>query len=98
MTENAEPLSSKLANKQAKEGATFAVFMCAYLSVKRNGLANSVITLKYKCVVCLSLELQQIECALTHDVNDLYVTTDHGYIVIVYGVISSYRTPPLHKL
>ncbi len=27
-------------------------------------------------VVCLSVELQQIECALTHDVNNLCVMAD----------------------
>ncbi len=38
--------------------------------MERNGAANSVIWLREKCVVCLSLELQQIQ-ALTHDVNTL---------------------------
>ncbi len=51
-----------------------------------------MIWLKEKCVVCLSLELQQIESALTHDVNNLYVMADRGYILIVHSLISSYGT------
>ncbi len=48
----------------------------AYLHVftggmEQNRAGNSVIWLREKCVVCLSLELQQIECTLMHDVNDL---------------------------
>ncbi len=42
-------------------------FMCVHLWA-----ASSVIWLREKCVVCLSLELQQIECALMHDVGDLF--------------------------
>ncbi len=60
--------------------------------MEQNGAANSVIWLREKCVVCLSLELQQIECALTNDANDLYVTADRGHILIVHGLLSSYRT------
>ncbi len=41
----------------------------------------------------LSLELQQIDCALTHDVNDLYVMADRGHVLIVRGLMSSYHTP-----
>ncbi len=44
-------------------------------------------------VVRLSVELQQIECALTHDANNLYVTADRGHILNVHSLISSYRTP-----
>ncbi len=54
--------------------------------------------LREKCVVCLSLELQQTECALTHDVDDLYVRVDHGHILIVHGLMSSYRTPLIEAL
>ncbi len=43
--------------------------------------------------MCLSLELRQIECALKNDVSDLYVTADHGHNLIVYNLLSSYRTP-----
>ncbi len=57
------------------EGATFAVFSsCACIygrnGTERNRAANSVIHLREKCLVCLSLELQHIECALTYDVNN----------------------------
>ncbi len=43
--------------------------------------------------MCLNLELKQIECALTRNANDVYVTVDHGHILIVHNLISSYRTP-----
>ncbi len=66
-------------------------------------MCNSVIRLKKKFVACLSLELQQIECALRHDANHLYVMADLGHIVIVHCLLSSYCTPrrwvtklPLH--
>ncbi len=42
-------------------------------------------------IVCLSLELQLIECTLMHDANDLYVKVDHGHILIVHDL--SCRTP-----
>ncbi len=45
-----------------------------------------------KSVTCLSLELQQIECALKHDANDIYVMVDCGHILIVHCLILSYRT------
>ncbi len=53
----------------------------------------SVIWLREKCVVCLSLELQRTEHALLHDVNDLYVPANHGHILITHSPIWSYRTP-----
>ncbi len=59
---------------------------------ERNGAANGVIWLREKCVVCLSLELQQIQ-ALTHNVNTLYVIADHGHIIIVHGLIPSHHQP-----
>ncbi len=61
----------------------------------QNTEANSVIWLREKCIVCLSLELQQIECALTHSIYDLYVKADRGHILIAYDLISSYQTPLL---
>ncbi len=54
---------------------------------EQNGVANS------DFVVCLSLELQQIECVLMHDANNLYVTEDRGHIPIIHGLNSSYGTP-----
>ncbi len=45
--------------------------------------------------MCLSLELQQTECALKHNVNNHYVRVDRGHILIVHGLISSYHTPLL---
>ncbi len=42
---------------------------------------------------CESVELQQTDSALRHDVNDLGVTADHGHILIVLGLISSYHAP-----
>ncbi len=42
--------------------------------IEQNGAANSVIS---------AVELQLIECALTHDVHDLYVMADRGHTVIV---------------
>ncbi len=68
------------------------VFMGA---MERNGAANDscVIRSREKYVVCLNLELQQTECALTHNANDLYITEDRRHILIVRGLMSSYRTP-----
>ncbi len=57
--------------------------------IEGNGVANSVIWLREESVGCLSLELQQIECPLMHDVNDLYVTANCGHILIVHGLILS---------
>ncbi len=61
-----------------QEGATCLlglVYVRAFVGgMELNRAANTVIWLREKCVVSLSLELQQIECALTHDVNVLYVT------------------------
>ncbi len=51
-----------------------AQFMCNYLwrqTTERSNIVNSVIQLREKCVVCLSVELQQIECTLTDDVTRL---------------------------
>ncbi len=50
--------------------------------MERNGVANRVIWLRKKSVECVSLELQQIDCALTHDVDHLYVS-DCGHILII---------------
>ncbi len=61
--------------------------------MERNGQANSVVWMREKCVMCLSLELQLIEYALTHNVNELYVTANREHILIVHGPISSYCTP-----
>ncbi len=61
--------------------------------MERNGAADRVIWLREEHVVCLSLELQQTECALMHDVNDLYEMGVSGHILIVDGLISSYPTP-----
>ncbi len=57
----------------------FAVFsLCVFMGgVERSGAADSV---------------QQIECALTNDLNNLYVTADHGHILIVRRLIWSYHT------
>ncbi len=50
--------------------------------------------------MCLSLELQQTECALMHNVNNLYVTADRGHTLIVYLLIWSYCTclPSTHPV
>ncbi len=61
--------------------------------MEQSGAANSEIWLREKCLVFLSLELQQIECALTHAANRLCVTADRGHILIFHGLLSSYRTP-----
>ncbi len=42
--------------------------------------------------LCLSLELQQVECTLMDDVNNLYVKVDHGHILIIRGLLSSHCT------
>ncbi len=42
--------------------------------MERNRVANSVILLREKWIVCLTLELQQIEFVLMHNLNSLYVT------------------------
>ncbi len=60
-----------------------AVFSSYVYIYERQAGANSVIKLIEKCIVGLSLELQQIECALTHNANDLYVTADRGHVLIV---------------
>ncbi len=64
--------------------------LCVYSWEARNGtqVAKSLIGLREKRVVCLSVELQQIECALMHDANELYVTADRGHILIVRGLMS----------
>ncbi len=36
-------------------------------------------------ITCVSLELKQIECALKHDANALYVMADRWHILIVHG-------------
>ncbi len=59
----------------------------------QNEAAKNLIWLRGKMLLCLSVDLQQIECALTHNVNDLYVTVDHRHILIVHGLIPSFRTP-----
>ncbi len=66
-----------------------------YLGEAWNGTEQkiNVIRLREECVVCLSLELQHIECALTHDVNDLYVTADRGHILIVQSNIVILHSP-----
>ncbi len=47
-------------------------FMCVYLwEAERSNVANSVIRLREKRVVCPSVELQQLECTLTDDVTCL---------------------------
>ncbi len=45
-------------------------------------------------VVRLSLELQQTECALTHDVNDLYIMADRGHVLVIHSLISSISHTP----
>ncbi len=70
------------------------VHVCVFVvGMKWNVAANSVIWLREKCVVSLSVKLQHTECALTHDVNDLNVMSHPGHILIVHGLISSFRTP-----
>ncbi len=53
--------------------AVFSLCACIYgrHPTERSNVANSGIRLREKCVVCLSVELQQIECALTDDVTRL---------------------------
>ncbi len=70
------------------------VYVCVFKrGMEQNGVEHSLIWLREKCIVCLSLELQQIECVMTYDANKLYVTADRGHILIVHGLISSYHTP-----
>ncbi len=64
--------------------------------MEENRVANSVIWLREKCVVYLSLELQQIECALAHGVNDLCVKANCEHFPIIYCLILSYRTKLIH--
>ncbi len=64
--------------------------------MERNGVANTVIWLRKKCFASLNLELQQIECALRYDANDLYVMADSGQIPIVRSNIIISRTPNLN--
>ncbi len=52
----------------------------------------------YDFVVCLSVEVKWMECALMHDDNDLCVIVDHGHILIIHGLIPSYHTPLLPHL
>ncbi len=49
--------------------AVFSLCACLYgrHATERSNGANSVI--REKCVVCLSVELQQIECTLTDDLT-----------------------------
>ncbi len=54
--------------------AVFSLSACIY-----GGHETEQSTKWCDCVLCLSLELQQIEYALMHNVNDLYVTADRGH-------------------
>ncbi len=59
---------------------------------------NDLVEIKCVCVQYLSLELQQTECALMHDVNDLYVTADRGHTLIAHSLISSYHKLTCHQV
>ncbi len=48
-----------------------------------------------KNALCLTVEMQQIECASVHNVNHLYVMVDRGHILIVHGPTLLYCTPLL---
>ncbi len=54
--------------------AVFSLCACIYgrHPTERSNVANSAIQLREKCAA-LSVELQQIECALTNDVTRLVV-------------------------
>ncbi len=77
--------------------AVFSLCACIYgkHATERSNLANSVIWLREKCAV-LSVELQQIECTLMDDLNNLYVNADRGHILIFLDLLSSYCTPLLY--
>ncbi len=53
--------------------AVFPLFTCIYWrhETERSNVVNSLIQLRENCVVCLSVELQQIESTLTDDVTRL---------------------------
>ncbi len=81
--------------QQAKVGGATRLLSLVHLGLpmggmERNEVANSVIWLRKKQVV--SQSLQQTERVLMHEANDLNVMADCGHILIVHGLIPSYRT------
>ncbi len=80
--------------KGREEGATCllcSVYVRLFMGgMEQNGAADSVIWLREKCVLCLSVEVQQIEWALTHNANDLYVNRGHILIFSQSNIIISH--------
>ncbi len=60
-----------------------------YLCVSIRGTGTEQSNRECDFIVCLSLELQQIGCALTHDLNDPHVTVDCEHFLTVHGLIPS---------
>ncbi len=62
--------------------AVFSLCACIYgrHTTERSNIANTVMWLREKCVVCLSVELQQIECTLTDDVTRLVAVRNTNFL------------------
>ncbi len=79
-------LQDHVMKEEARRRHKFAVFSLSVSIYRRHGTEQRSIWCVF--IVCLSLEMQQTECAQTHDANSLYVTADHGHILIIRGLIS----------
>ncbi len=62
--------------------AMFSLCACIYgrHATEQSNVATSVIRLREKRVVCLSVELQQIECTLTDDVTNLVAVRNKNIV------------------
>ncbi len=62
--------------------AVFSLCACIYgrHATERSNVAHSVIRMREKCVVCLSVKLQQIECTLTNDVMRLVAVRNENIL------------------
>ncbi len=74
--------------------ALISLRLCIYggHGTERRSKQCDLVERKMCCSLCLSPEVQQIECALMHNASDLSVTVDHEHILIVQGLISAHRT------
>ncbi len=75
--------------------AVFSLCACIFErhATERSNGANSLIRLREKCVVCLSVELQQIECTLTDDVTSLVAVRNKNILCHLVQLFFSCAAP-----
>ncbi len=66
--------------------------------IRLYGVAISVIQSREKCVVCLSVELQQIECTLTADVTRLVAVRNKNILCHSIQLFFSFAALYCHAL